>query len=353
MSLFGSTKQTQRVILSPEQELERLGRTTQEQTLPELQSLVAEGAGTGDVARGAQSQRSLADLLQQYASGGFLPNQSDLSTARSFAGDIFAGQQEALNQSFEDAQTQAARQAAALGRPVNDPILQAKLAQGQAREQSLLSAQQRGFAAEQAMNMPLQRLQFAQMGAETSQALAAQALQNRQALLQTGQGIQDRQQAFRLATATRENTQSSDPGLAGIAGMAMGGLGAFAGLGGVSGIAGLFSGAKPSINTPPIAPTASAGGIGGMQQMASSVPSFLNPATQNVTPQDLSNFFAPSTGRDLFANFFPTPGALGPATPRPSTNSSAGVPAYLRPNAPQSTTAANFFSNPFGFGGGF
>jgi hypothetical protein len=230
------SNQTSRVELAPESELERQGGATSLAQLTELERLLGYGPGQQDVQAGVQSQRGLADLLAQFSQGGFLPGQQDIQGSQQLAQQLFAGQQEGLNQAFEQQRRQASRNAARMGRGAIDPVLTNMLAQGQTQQQSQLNANIGSFAAQRAQELPLQRLQFAQQLAQVNAGLATQAMQNRQAILGLGSQLRGQEQNFRLGTATRTTEQSGGGGfggfLAGALGGASAGLQAFQGFSG-------------------------------------------------------------------------------------------------------------------------
>lgn len=235
-------EQTSQLEVSPMGAQEALAQGVASGSLGQLQGLVGQGPGTQDVTAGLGAQRDLASMLQQYAQGGFMPGESDFQAAQKFAQGAFAGQQESLNQQFADQQTEARRLAAQLNRPVNDPILQAKLAQQQMRSQQQLAADQRGVATQFAQQLPGQRLDFAQQRAGVLQGLASQALSNRSNLLSLGSQLQGQQQQFRLATGkqvqTNTQTSKSGGGLMGAISGALGGASAGAGVANLFGAAG-------------------------------------------------------------------------------------------------------------------
>lgn len=205
-----------------------IGRKSIEDMFPQLQALIGKGAGEQDVTAGLSAQRGLADLLSQYAQGGFLPGEQDWKTANQFAQSALAPQQVAINQAFTDQQQRTAQLAAQMGRPVNDPILQAKLAQEQQRAQERLGASQSAFASEFAQSLPLQRLAYTGQLADVRSGLASQAMSNRQALIGLGSQLQQAGQQFQLATGTK--TQSQGGGLGGAISGGLAGFGAFANL---------------------------------------------------------------------------------------------------------------------------
>lgn len=220
---------TSSINLGAADDLELQGERISGQQLTDLEGLVGAGPGIGAVRGANEANNDLASMLQQYASGGFMPTQQDIGNANQFTQSMFAPQQMQLNQQFEDQKQQQARLAAQLGRPINDPVLQNKMMQTQAREQAMLGAQQTAFSAQQAQNMPLQRLGFQQDLAGLQSGLATQAMANRQALLNMGNTVQQQGRQFRLNTATRTNSQSTSSG-GGVGGAISGAL-AGAGMG--------------------------------------------------------------------------------------------------------------------------
>lgn len=243
------------VQLAPESALENRITNTSVNDFNAFRNMVRAGAGTQDVSAAATSQRSLADMLQQFSQGGFMPTQQDFQTANNFAAQAFQPRQVALDQSLEDTRIQAERLAARLGRPVNDPIIQAKLGQERVRQQQSLSAEQSAFGAQFAQNLPMQRLGFAGQLADVRNNLAAQAMSNRQALLSLGNSLQSSERNWRLGTATRfsnQNTQSGG-GLGGMLSGAIAGVGQ--GMAAAPGLASVFGNlftSRPA-STPPIA----------------------------------------------------------------------------------------------------
>lgn len=190
-----------------------------------LRQLAGYGPGQQDIQAGLSSTRSLADLLNQFSQGGFLPGQSDINTSQNFAQQLYNPQRVALQQNFTDQQTQANQIAARLGRGGNDPILRNKLAQEQTRQLASLGAEQGAFAAQYAQNLPLQRLGFAQQYSQVQGGLASQALANRQALLSAGQSLLQQEQNFRLNRAGRNTSITQGGGASGAFGGALAGIG--------------------------------------------------------------------------------------------------------------------------------
>jgi len=254
------------IRLRPISDFERFLGGDIEERFRGLGRLVEGGPGQEDIQRSLQLQRGLGERLGEFAQGGFLPGEREFGIARGFAEQAFAPEQVALGQRFEEQETRVGRLAALRGRPVDDPILQAKLAQEQTRQQAVLGARQGSFATQFAQQIPLQELGFQQQQAGLAQGLATQALQNRQTILNLGRGIQQGQQQFRLATGTRFGTSRTPAQPGGFASIISGALGG-AGLG--AGVAGLFGGGGggiprgPGIGAPPAGFTPQFGGGGG------------------------------------------------------------------------------------------
>jgi hypothetical protein len=192
-----------------------------------LKGAIANGPGQSDVKNAYSSQQDLASMLDQFSKGGYNPTESDIQGANSLYAKLFAPQNEALKQSFEDQNQNYARQAALMGRDINDPVFRAKLAYQQTRDQQMLDAQRNSAAMAYAQQQPFQRLNFAQAKSGILSGLATQAMANRQALAAMGEGIMNNERNFRLATATRwgNSTQESGGGLKGALMGAMAGMG--------------------------------------------------------------------------------------------------------------------------------
>lgn len=177
-----------------------------------LRGMVDAGPGSSDITAGTTASRDLAAMLDSYSKSGGLPGANDITSANNLAGGLFQGQRQALQQNFMDQQTAARQNAAISGRGLNDPVLQNKLAQEQTRQQMLLDANQGSLSQQLAMALPGQRLDYSAQKANVLQGLASQAMSNRQALLNIGEGIQTNERNFRLATADRSSTQQGSVG---------------------------------------------------------------------------------------------------------------------------------------------
>jgi hypothetical protein len=197
--------------------------------LEELEKMNKAGAGAKDVSKATDSQRAFADLLGKYAKGGFLPTSSDISTANSQANALFGGQRAAMQNSFIGQTQQANQLASRLGRSTNDPILQAQLRGQMFQQENLLAGQQGAMAQDLAMQMPMQRLQFASSQNDVLSQLASQAFQNRQALAGIGTNIRAMENNVRVAGASTVTQQGGSFQQAMTSGMAGFGIGAKAG----------------------------------------------------------------------------------------------------------------------------
>ncbi len=232
--------QNYRTELGPASALEEQSGKLLEEQLKQYQSFVNAGPGQQDITAGLNSQRSLADLLQSYSQGGYLPNQQQMSQANDFTRQLYGGQQYALNTRFQDAQTQASRMAARMGRSPLDPVLMNKMMTERTRQQGQLDADIGSASMQNAMNMPMQQLNFAQQYAQVNAGLASQAMANRQALLSMGSQLRNGEQSFRAGTAARSMEQVGGGGMAGGITGALGGLGA--GVGAMSMFSGMAGG---------------------------------------------------------------------------------------------------------------
>jgi hypothetical protein len=222
-----------------------------------LQQYTNLGPGASDVSAGLDSQRALASLLQQMQATGGMPTQANLDQANAFTNNIFAPQQTALQQAFQDQSVQASRQAGLMNRSANDPILRAKLAQEQTRQQQTLNSDKTAYSAQYAQQLPQQQLNLAGQLAQVRSGLATQAMQNRNAMLALGSSVQNDERNYRFnianrSSSTTQKTESSPGLLQGLSQLGsvaaslytgfqgMGGAGAAAG-GGMSQLGGLTS----------------------------------------------------------------------------------------------------------------
>jgi hypothetical protein len=220
------------IRLAPESELEKLAGRSQMGGFQELQKLLSKGDAGGLMDSAMASQGNYASALEDLARSGGMPGQQDMLNAREQAKTVFQPQQVALDQSFKAEQERAARLAAQLGRPINDPIIQAKLGQSRMQSMEMMGAQQGAFIDQQSRANAFQRTDLMGQLADTRGSLATQALANRQALLSLGSGLQQQERNWRLQTGTRWGTQQgSQSSGGGIGGMISGGLmGAGAGM---------------------------------------------------------------------------------------------------------------------------
>lgn len=230
--------------------------------LGQMEDLTEAGPGTYDVKNSLGASRSLAEMLQHYQQTGGAPEQDDIKTGNSLAAQLFAPQHEQLRQGFTDQGYMAGQQAAAMGRDPNDPVLQAKLRTGFMNNEATLNSQQGAFGTNYAMNLPGQRLGYANQRANLLGGLATQAMNNRAAMLGYGSQVLGAERNFRVATADHWGNQkeTSGGGLGGAlsgaisgagAGFSIaGGMGAFGAGGGVaSRMAGSTSGVMSGFNS--------------------------------------------------------------------------------------------------------
>lgn len=225
-----SSGSTAGIRLGKASELEKTAGGDISQQYSTLRDWLSQGPGLADIQASDQSQRSFIDMLRSINSNGGLPTAEDRRQANIFADDLFRPQQEALNQSFTQQNEQAARLAAQLNRPINDPIIQSKLRQEQMRQSAMLSADRTAFTANEARNSPFRRLELQGQLADAQGALASQAMANRMQLLNLGNQLQSQERNWRLQTGERygTSTQSGTTTQHSGGGM-MGGIGAITG----------------------------------------------------------------------------------------------------------------------------
>lgn len=226
---------TRSINVGAETEQERQARLGTGQAFSQMQGLAAAGPGEQDVQAGLNSQRSLAQMLQQYSQGGYMPTAQDQQLAQ----QMLAPQQEAIRQQGIQANQQYAQAAARSGRGPMDFTFQNQLRQQLGDWQLGLAAQQSQLAAQQ----PGQRLQYAGQLAQVQSGLASQAMSNRQAIASMGSQIQQMGQNFRLGSATQTSfTPGTGGGTMGAISGALGGAGAGMNLANLGGQMGLFGG---------------------------------------------------------------------------------------------------------------
>ncbi len=198
----------------------------------DLQKLIGQGPGANEVGANTQFQNQYANQLQGLMNNIANPNQqANFATAQQY----FAPQQTALNQQFQQQGIESDRLAARLGRAGNDPILRNKLAQEQTRQQTMLNSQIGSFGQQLPQFQAEQIMGVGNALSNLRGGLATQAMNNRSTLLGMGQQLGAAERQYRLQTAQRTGSQTSQTneskgGGAGqqLAG-AIGGLGQFAG----------------------------------------------------------------------------------------------------------------------------
>lgn len=154
--------------------------------------------------RKLESPEVMANLEKLMKELGQAPSATRIAEANQFAQDVYNPQRVALAQSQDQQRLQFANTAAQMGRSSADPILAAKLAQEQVRQQARLSSEQSAFAAQESINAP--NRQFSnQLGGMMN--LSQLAMQNRGAVFSMGSEFANSLQSYRLALATTEQSQ--------------------------------------------------------------------------------------------------------------------------------------------------
>lgn len=204
---------------------EQQGLDLQGQSLSNLQGLVGAGPGQSAITNALNNSNSLAGMFAQYSQTGGAPTAAMQGVANNYAAQAFAPQQTALQQSFLQSNYNEQRMAGMLGRPVNDPTLQAKLQIGEQQQQALLNAQQGSFGSQYAQQLSQNALKYATGQNQILTGLASQALQNQAQLLGYGSQVANQGLNWQLQTATRTGNEQSGGGLAGAINGFMGGMG--------------------------------------------------------------------------------------------------------------------------------
>lgn len=207
-----------------------------------LKQMYSSGPGQEAVDSANRGQNDFIRMLQQVNANGGMPTAEDTQRANTYADQLFAPQQEAMNQQYQKSQQDAAKLAAKLNRPINDPVIQARLQQEQMRQSAMLSADRTAYVAQEARNSPFQRLQLQGQLADAQGSLASQAMSNRMQLLNLGNSLQSQERNWRLQTAERYGLTSSDQQQQQEGGFAGGFNGAIAGAGAGASIMGSFGG---------------------------------------------------------------------------------------------------------------
>ena len=182
-----------------------------------LQGLVNKGPGEEAMTNANSANSGYADMLKQYTSNGGMPSADQIGMAQKFGQMTYGG-------AFDQQRQQAAQLASQLGRSVNDPIIQAKLATQQANTMG-------GFVAGQSQQFANQAVGYAGQLAQFQQGLASQAMNNRQAILGLGSQLQNQEQQYQIATGEHYGnvSQSGGGGLGGAISGALAGFGTAAG----------------------------------------------------------------------------------------------------------------------------
>ncbi len=207
------------ITLGAESELEKQAGSAQLSQFQDLLKLLG-GQNNVDQIQGyqqsaTQAQGGLDSLLAAFAQAGGQPTQAQMQQAQGYAQQVFAPEQNALQNTFQQQEIGNSRLAASLGRSSNDPILRAKMLQEQSRAQGDLSSRQNAYAAQYGQMLPQQAIGAQEALLNYRQNIASQAMQNRLNLLNLGNQLQNSERNWRLQTGTRWGEQASGGGTAG------------------------------------------------------------------------------------------------------------------------------------------
>jgi hypothetical protein len=187
--------------------LEALGYDTQMGQFQDLLKLLTAGPGEQEILQNNAFQGTFANQLQNLLSNVTNPSSQQTRANYRESQQLFAPQQEMLNQQFQDEQISSNRLAARLGRGGNDPVLRNKLMQEKTRQQRTLDSQVGSYAMQLPQMKAQQTMDIGGMLSNLRGGLASQALQNRQTLLSMGQQLSQSERNYRLSAANREGYQ--------------------------------------------------------------------------------------------------------------------------------------------------
>lgn len=220
--------------------LEEAGYNQQVTGFADLQKLLGFGPGQNEVQANTTFQNDFASTLQQLLGQITNPTQQSINQNFGEAQQLFAPQQTALNQQFQDQNIASNRLSARLGRAGNDPILRNKLAQEQTRQQSSLNSEIGSYSRQLPQIRGQQAMDLGGQLSNLRQGLATQALQNRSTLLSMGNELANSERNYRLQTAQRTNNGYSSTETTGGGGAKGAIAGGFGGAGTGAEIAGMF-----------------------------------------------------------------------------------------------------------------
>lgn len=217
---------TDRAINQTEQVANQPGAI--QQMYGQLNDFTNMGPGGSDITAATGANRDLAAMLEEYSKNGNMPTSADISRGSDLSKSLYGAEQTGLDQSFIQQTTEANRQAARLGRGVDDPILQAKLRTGMMQQQAMLDAKKGAWATQYSMGQPGERLGYAQQRTGILSGLASQAFQNRSTMLSMGNQLLNAERQWRVTTGTKygQGNESVGGGLGGALTGFVGGLGA-------------------------------------------------------------------------------------------------------------------------------
>lgn len=176
----------------------------------DLLKLVQGGPGQQEITDNNQYQNTFGNLLNNLLGQVYSPTKAQTQENMGKARDLFSVDQTLLNQRFQDQETEGRRMSAQLGRAGNDPILRNKMMQERTRQQQQLDSQVTSYARQLPEITANNVMSVGGALSNLKSNLAAQAMSNRQMLLQMGDVLKNSERNFRMGTATRENQGSTD-----------------------------------------------------------------------------------------------------------------------------------------------
>lgn len=221
--------------------LEKTGYEANVTGFADLQKLLGMGPGANEVQTNTQYQNTFAGQLQDMLQKLNNPTAADTAANYAKAQQLFAPQQTALNQQFQDQNVASNRLSARLGRAGNDPIMRNKLAQEQTRQQTMLNSQIGSYGQQLPQEQANNLLNIGGNLSNLRAGLATQAFTNRQTLMGMGSQLMNSERQYRINTGQQVGNQYqhgeglSGGGLKGAVSGATSAFGAVAGMGGTGG----------------------------------------------------------------------------------------------------------------------
>jgi hypothetical protein len=276
-----------------------IGANRTHAALSAYQNLVNAGPGASDVGNSLTASRNYGSaLLNASQTGGF-----NMQQGNQLAAQQYAGQRTSMEQSFQDQLAQANRAASLSGRSSNDPILRARLAQDQTRQQAQLMSNQSSAAIGLGLQYTQNSLGLQGQQVGVLQGLSNQAFTNGSNMYQMASA--GYQQDFNNALTATGYENSRGGGAQGMMSGAMSGAAAGSGMGMGSGMSSMGSsmgggsgmdraGGTTSMSSDYLSGGAGYGGGGSSMSLGASSMGGNRSSAQTFAPQSAPSYMASS-----------------------------------------------------------